>query len=111
MRMNNYEHLIQGGIEALAKWKVRDDCHFCNEQIKPCDGECVERMEAWLRDDYVEPDSLGKLLNDLKQMETACDYYGVTGGYGCSKCPSAHRLNCTKSFALDVAERIGKLMG
>lgn len=70
--MNNYEHLLQGGIDALVD--ILSDVNFCHTcAYFPDDGQClhtnrnmcVDGVREWLEAEYVEPDSWEKLLIDL----------------------------------------------
>lgn len=70
--MTNYEHIIEGGIEALIEFQDAQICKTCS--LSPCDydyAKCYTGRLEWLQQEYVEPDSWEKLLADL---DRAGDY-------------------------------------
>ena len=73
--MNNYEHLMQGGIDALMEWKqlAIDTCYVCTRSgcsVRYVTSqhsflECADGQRAWLEAEYKEPDTWERLLEDL----------------------------------------------
>lgn len=86
----NYDHIIEGGIEALADVVANhtcQDCSFCADCKTEGDNlaNCVHGVMEWLNQPYIEPDSWLKWEEDMLKLIT--DYWGCTGSF-CKNCPS-----------------------
>lgn len=84
--MNNYDRIIEGGIEALVEYAAETPSKHCAENRDYCDGcgwegTCIGAFRAWLESEYVEPDSAEKISRELAMMAEA-DFYG--GGWACA---------------------------
>lgn len=127
--MNNYEHLIQGGIDALVEF-IRDidpaficsrngsgeigSCNVCHLEGYP---DCLdETMREWLEAEYKEQDSFDELLLCLdraasgRSFDAACRYH-----FGddylhqhCELC--VHEKACSTGAFADIARRIRELL-
>ena len=73
--MNNYEHLMQGGIDALLDIFLHEyagySCGMCAfDGSRECtdgnlDDVCRTGLRAWFEAEYREPDSLDKVFKDI----------------------------------------------
>lgn len=112
--MNNYEHIMQGGINALLD---RDDllCNGCVYSKVPCDHErhtCRAGKLKWLESEYAEPelpDSQERLNEDAKKLECAYLPNANREGY-CAECPYDSR-SCQAAMNNDLLARQRRLDG
>lgn len=67
--MNNYEHIVQGGVDALIEFSGAHACDVCSytgDGTKQCNiGRCKKGIKEWLLQEYEAPDSWEKLLKDV----------------------------------------------
>lgn len=100
--MNNYEHIVQGGVEALISEAYKAGgfrCEWCafREDNDRCSSEtCKLGIRTWLLQEYVDPDSWDRLLGELDS-----GFINVTTARSTYNPEIAHAL----------ASRIRKLMG
>lgn len=108
----NYDHLIEGGIDALiGKNFSGADCWCCvclvGEDCVYSGEECARAIKQWLESEYVEPDSWEKLEADADKP-TACRYWGYNNK-SCADC--THDNLCNRDRLLDIVDRAKKLAG
>lgn len=116
--MNNFEHIMQGGVKALMNILLTCDtfvnsCEYCAYKGTEHDVHaCLNGFRAWLESEYIEPDSWDKLLEDLCK-KTICDYFGHgENNPTCKECPADPAKTaepCIQTMMFDIADRIRKL--
>lgn len=121
--MNNYEHIMQGGIDAIIQLCI-DGCeHYCSESERcgePSGKGCEVGLREYLESEYVEPVSFDKLVSDIRRVANGingdypCAYYGVDSMECKTKCAAGKGENfyrsCLNVFAEDIADRIEGLV-
>ena len=90
----NYDHIVEGGTEALADVIANhtcQDCSFCAD----CKTEgynlsnCAQGIAWWLEQPYIEPDSWEKWEADVKLGNAATyEVYWNCVEIDCADCPS-----------------------
>jgi len=119
--MNNYEHIMQGGIDALVEYGeqcTKDRCSVCIfDKQDQCNPFCSEGARKWLKAEYIEPESREKIWRDAKKSFSGywnCDI-------DCEDCPA--KINgenpddyyavdsCRIAQTLDVLTRLDDLIG
>lgn len=107
----NYEHIVEGGIDALLDTFTNRfyeySCEMCAfAETKECvnfdnDHVCREGSRRWLEAEYKEPDSFEKLLDWLDN--SVSEYDGEERGY-------LHTRAFIASQYRDIAARIRALL-
>lgn len=125
--MNNLEHLGADGVAELfanlgdgciAKLVVDGYRPFCEVCTMAGTGahDCREGLREWLEAEYVEPDSLEKLVADLRRAASAYESstipcaYVLDGNQRCVDCGFNTHESCFRQMAKDVADKIERLV-
>lgn len=114
--MNNYEHIVQGGVDGFIGWALLYGCYRCSYSPNECERYCIEGQRKWLEAEYIEPDSWDKLLEDLERtakgdtLRSYAVYFDCDDAIKVGKCKECnHYGHCTSDAFADVASRIRKL--
>lgn len=123
--MNNLEHIMEGGIDAMLEWRGSNcSCSTCIFEKKSCSlkgrEDCRAGNRAWLEAEYAEPDSAEKLSRELAMMEEADCNVGWACLYGhsfkrfdhydeCLTCKFDRNKDCVNQVFADLSKRIAAL--
>ena len=107
--MNNYEHIIQGGVGALIAYcdkREENNCPVCVFSGNCIECNCQIGLRKWLEAEYLVDDFNERIIEDATKSP---DDYWKCQGKSCYTCE--HHGCCAEDMVLDLLARQRRLDG